>query len=68
MATDPPTASKLGRWQFSLRLLLVFIAFVAVASAALLNASSWWQTFIGTTTFAVLPVAILSGLFRRGRV
>ena len=68
MATEEPKAPKSGRWQFSLRMLLGAVAFVALGCVALFNASQNWQIFICTATFAILFIAMLGGLFRRGGV
>ena len=67
MTTKEPKASKSGRWQFSLRTLLVGVVFVAVSCGALLNANREWAN----SMLAVVLVMLLIGLIRwfvlRGR-
>ena len=67
MATEEPKAPESVWPQFSLRTLLVGVAFVAVGCVALVKASEAWQTAIYTTTFSVLFIAMLGGLFHWGR-
>ncbi len=67
MATEEPKTSNPGRWQFSLRTLLVVVVFIAVGCGALVAASETWLTIVYSATFAVLFIAVLGGLFRRGR-
>lgn len=52
--------------QFSLRHLLIAVAFVAVACTALLNANVWWVGGIWLITIGALVVGVLAAVFRRG--
>jgi hypothetical protein len=52
--------------QFSLRHLLIAVAFVAVACMALVSASPWWVRGSWLATVGVLFVAVLQAIFRRG--
>jgi hypothetical protein len=52
--------------QFSLRNLLVAVAFVAIAVTALLNANLWWTGGIWLLTIGLLVIAILAAIIRRG--
>lgn len=53
--------------QFTLRHLLVAVAFVAVGCAALLNANGWWVSGIWTCVVALLSLAALLAIFLRGQ-
>jgi hypothetical protein len=68
MTTDRPAPAPPKRtWlQFSIKALLCLTIFVAVACAALLNASELWASATCTVTLAVLLVAVLLSVFRRG--
>ena len=68
MTTDqsPPARPKRSWFQFSIKALLGLAVFVALACAALLNASEWWLSATFTLTLAVLLVAVLASIFRRG--
>ena len=65
MTTDPPKASKSGRWQFSLRTLLIAVACVAVALGAILNVVIALLLLIAT--FGVLMVSLVGAALCRGR-
>jgi hypothetical protein len=52
--------------QFSLRHLLVAVAFVAVGCTALLNANPWWVRGSWLATVGLLFVAVVQAIFRRG--
>ena len=52
-------------FQFSLRNLLVAIAFVAIGCAALLNANAWWSSLMWAAVFVMLVLAILLTIQRR---
>jgi hypothetical protein len=52
--------------KFSLRDLLVLIAFICVACAALANTGIWWHSLIVTVTLAALTGLILWGLLCPG--
>ena len=54
MTTDPPKASKSGRWQFTLRTLLIGVVFVAVGCAALVNANFVVAALVATITVVLL--------------
>jgi len=51
--------------QFSVRQLLIAVAFVAVGIAALRNANSWWMSAFWGAVPLLLAVAILLVIFRR---
>ena len=53
--------------QFSLRHLLVSVAFVAVACTALLNANPWWVRGSWLVAVGLLFGAVVQALFRRGQ-
>ena len=53
--------------QFSLRHLLVSVAFVAVACTALLNANPWWVRGSWLVGVGLLFGAVVQALFRRGQ-
>ena len=63
---SPPTRPKRSCFQFSIKALLGLAVFVALACAALLSASEWWAGATFTLTLAVLLVAVLASIFRRG--
>jgi len=52
--------------QFSLRHLLVAVAFVAIACVALLNANPWWVRGTWLAAVGLSFVAVLQAIFRRG--
>ena len=52
-------------FQFSLRNLLVAVAAVAVGTAALLNANSWWASLLWGAALLMLVFAGLLAFFRR---
>ncbi len=66
MTTDPPKASKLGRWQFSLRTLLGGVTFVAVGCMALVNANGMWATCMLAAVLAMLCVGSIRWAVLRG--
>jgi hypothetical protein len=53
-------------FQFSVRQLLIAVAFVAVGIVALRNANSYWMSAIWGTVPLLLAVGILLVIFRRG--
>ena len=53
--------------QFSVRQLLIAVAFVAIGAAALRNANSYWLTVLWGIVPLLLAVAILLVIFRRGQ-
>ncbi len=65
---DAPVQSSRARsaWQFSLRGLLLFAAFVAVSCAALMYPSIWWASLCLTGAVIVDLVAVLGAVYRRG--
>ena len=65
MATEEPKAPESVRWQFSLRMLLVVVAFVAVGCAALANASPAVADTAYTMAIGVMFIALLGILYRR---
>lgn len=65
MTTDPPKPSKTGRWQFSLRTLLIVVAFVAVTLAAIFNVVV--ATLLLIPTFGLLLVSLVGAALCRGR-
>ena len=50
--------------QFSIRQLLIAVAFVGLGMAALLNANPWWQSAAWTVTILLLSAAILLAVYR----
>jgi drug/metabolite transporter (DMT)-like permease len=68
MNTDQPSRARPRRswFQFSIKALLGSVVFVALACTALLNASEWWASAACTVTLAVLLIAVLASVFRRG--
>jgi hypothetical protein len=54
-------------FQFSIRQLLVAVAFVAIGAAALRNANSYWMSAVWAFVPLLLAVAILLAIFRRGQ-
>jgi len=65
MTTDPPKEPKPGRWQFSLRTLLIAVACVAVALGAISNAVV--AALLLIATFGVLLVSLVGAALCRGR-
>ena len=53
MTTEPLKASKSGRWQFSLRTLLVAVTLFSLACFAMTNADNLW-VFTGTFSFTIM--------------
>ncbi len=66
--TDEPKAPESGRWQFSLRTLMMGVVFVAVGSLALANADKPWVLMLCViyTAIAILYSTYL-GFRVRGR-
>ena len=69
MATDrpAPVRRKRGWFQFSIKALLGLTVLVALGCAALVNVSEWWASVLIEATVAMLLVAVLLSIFRRGR-
>lgn len=53
-------------WQFTLRHLLVAVAFVAIGCTALINANGWWYCGVWMAAVALLIASVLLVIFRRG--
>ncbi len=53
MATEEPKASNSGRWQFSLRTLLMAVTLFSLACFAMTNADILW-VFTGTFSFTMM--------------
>ncbi len=66
-AGEGPQPRRKPSWfQFSIRTLLVLTGLVALAGAALLNASTWWSGAMYNLTLLVLLISVLGSIFRRG--
>jgi len=67
MTTEEPKSSKLGGWQFSLRMLLGLVVFVAVGCVGLSNPSFFWRACINSATLAILLIATIAAVFCKGK-
>ena len=63
---DKPKAPKSGRWQFSLRELLVAVAFLCVSLAAMVAPSPAWSGLYFTAVLLVFLTGILGVVYYRG--
>lgn len=64
MADSPP---KNNRFRFSLKTLIYFISFLAIALSALKYPTAWWATGLIYTTFLMLLVSAVCGVYLRSR-
>lgn len=53
-------------FQFSIRSLLVAVAFVSLGIAALVNTNAWWDAAMWGVAVFTLAVAVLLAIYRRG--